>query len=265
MKGSASIQGVGARQKAAPSLAKIRGKTHLPHANQPTGNSITVSTVAAMHRNPGHRWYVWILGLGLGLILAWSLPITHHLWQGTTRSHPDAVLMLGGSIRREMYLAEQVAQGLDIPILISRGSPDPCIRILFDRAAAPLDQVWLETCAHSTFDNFRYGWPTLRGWRVRRVRVVTSASHLPRARWLAQVMLGSHGIWVEMAIVPEQGVPGNQERPIKTALDVARAFGWALVSQVYSPPCRAITPLAAVDLAAWAGQGYKCEHQGGIN
>jgi uncharacterized SAM-binding protein YcdF (DUF218 family) len=215
-----------------------------------------------MDRRTGTRW---IVGLGLGLLLVWAMSVGQQLYQGAQRPKAEAILMLGGSIRREMYLAEQVAQGLDTPILISQGSPDPCIKILFERAAAATDQVWLETCAQSTFDNFRYGWPVLKGWQARRVQVVTSATHLPRARWLSQIMLGSHGLWVDMVIVPEQGIPGNQERSLKTALDVARALGWAVLSQIYSPPCDTLTPLAAVDLTAWESRDYKCEHQGGIN
>lgn len=213
----------------------------------------------------GRSWLQWIVGLGLGLLLVWGITVGQRLYQGAHRPNADAILMLGGSIRREIYLADQVTQGLKLPILISQGSPDPCIKILFERAAAALDQIWLETCAQSTFDNFRYGWPVLKDWQVRRVQVVTSATHLPRARWLAQIMLGSHGLWVDMVIVPEQGIPGNQERSLKTALDVTRALGWAVLSQVYSPPCGTITPLAAVDLADWESRDYKCEHQGGIN
>lgn len=209
------------------------------------------------------KWRKWRWGWLLVLVV-WSLVWSHGLWLGMQRSAPDAILLLGGSIRREMYLADQVSQGLGGPILISQGSPAPCIHALFERAAASRDGVWLETCAQSTFDNFRYAWPTLRSWGVHRVRVITSATHLPRARWLAQLMLGSHGIWVEMDIAVEQGVPGNRESGIKTTLDLMRGLAWAVVSQVYSPACPALTPLAAVDLAAWAARDYRCEHQGGI-
>ena len=86
-------------------------------------------------------WLQWIVGLGLGLLLVWGITVGQRLYQGAHRPNVDAILMLGGSIRREMYLAEQVAQGLETPILISQGSPDPCIKILFERAAAAMDQV----------------------------------------------------------------------------------------------------------------------------
>lgn len=193
----------------------------------------------------------------------------------------DSILMLGGSIRREMYLAEQRAapdiverqfQGLadspewqPIPILISKGSKPPCIRILFERMAASMENVWLEDCATSTFDNYRYSLPILKSWKTHHVRVVTSPTHLPRAQWLAQIILGSHGIWVEMDLVDETGIPGNLERPIKTGLDVTRSLLWAIVSQVYSPTCHQVIPLDSVDMEQWEQKGFKCEHQANIN
>jgi uncharacterized SAM-binding protein YcdF (DUF218 family) len=202
-------------------------------------------------------------GLLLSLLVMWGTVTATHLAQGANRS-PDAIVMLGGSIRREIYIAEQRAQGFTEPILISRGSAAPCIYLLFQQAQVDLDNTWLEDCAESTFDNFRHSLPVLRQWGVRRVRVVTSPTHVPRARWLAQTMLGSHGIWVEMDLVKEKGVPGNQESRLKTLLDVARGLGWAVLSQVYAPPCPKLTPLAAVDMAAWRSQGFQCEHQSGL-
>ena len=177
----------------------------------------------------------------------------------------DAVLVLGGSIRREMAIAETVAQGNTLPILISHGSQPPCTRILFDRVSAPLDHVWLETCAESTFDNYRYSLPTLKRWNTHHVQVVTSPTHLPRAQWLANILLGSHGIWVEMNLVEEVGVPGNFEHPIKTAVDVVRSLGWAIIGQVIPSNCEDVFPLASVVLEDWKSKGFTCERQGDIN
>ncbi|MDB9526735.1 YdcF family protein [Oscillatoria sp. CS-180] len=176
----------------------------------------------------------------------------------------DAILVLGGSIRREMVIAETVAQGNSLPILISQGSQPPCIRLLFERVSAPLSTVWLETCADSTFDNYRYSLPTLQAWQAHHVQIVTSPSHSPRANWLAKILLGSHGIWSEMRLVQETGVPGNVENPLKTIADVVRSLGWALISQVYSINCESVFPLSSVDLTTWNEQGFTCEHQADI-
>ena len=217
-------------------------------------------------RGPYRRrdWRHWLGWVGGAFALAWLLSLSLQLRLGSL-APVDGVLVLGGSIRREIYVAQAMAQTPQVPILISQGSPDPCIRRIFQATSRGLGQVWLEHCAQSTFDNFVFALPLLHRWNVRHVKVVTSPTHLPRAQWMAQLLLGAHGIWVEMDIVTETGVPGNQESPLKTTLDLARSLVWILVSQVYHPTCDQVQPLAAVDLEAWAVQGYHCEHQGGLD
>jgi uncharacterized SAM-binding protein YcdF (DUF218 family) len=205
----------------------------------------------------------WLLVLLFGIAL-WASSLGTRLYHHAQQP-VDAVLVLGGSIRREMYIAEAVAQGNQLPILISHGAQPPCTRILFDRLSAPLDHVWLETCAESTFDNYRYSLPVLQQWQARHVQVVTSPTHLPRAAWLAKILLGSHGIWVDMDLVEETGVPGNFEHPLKTIADVGRSLGWAVISQFVTTPCENVFSLQSVDLAAWESAGFTCEHQGGID
>ncbi|MEM9768787.1 MAG: YdcF family protein [Cyanobacteria bacterium P01_D01_bin.71] len=206
------------------------------------------------------RWLWW--GLLVGCTI-WLSSLTTQLYRHAQQP-VDAMLVLGGSIRREIVVANAAAQDSSLPILISHGADPPCTRLVFERVAAPVDQVWLETCAESTFDNYRYSLPTLQQWRARHVVVVTSPTHLPRAAWLARILLGSHGIWVEMQLVEEIGVPANVENPVKTVLDVVRSLGWALFSQVYQSRCSTVFPLASVDLARWTKQGFNCEHQADI-
>ncbi|MEA5620515.1 ElyC/SanA/YdcF family protein [Cronbergia sp. UHCC 0137] len=174
----------------------------------------------------------------------------------------DAFFVLGGSIRREIYVTQLAKQYPQTPILISRGSPDPCIWLIFQRESADLRNVWLENCANSTFDNFYYGLPILRSWGVHKVKLITSGSHAIRSKLMAQIIFGSHGIWVESDVVQEQGIPGNQESWLKTGLDVTRSLFWAFFSQVIQPQCSQVTRLIDVDMSAWKQRGFRCEHQG---
>lgn len=175
----------------------------------------------------------------------------------------DAFFVLGGSIQREIYVARLAKQYPQIPILISHGSPDPCILLIFQRQAAQIQKVWLENCADSTFDNLYYGIPILRSWKAHKVKLITSPTHLPRAKWLAQILLGVNGMWVEVEIVQEQGIPGNRESWVKTGLDVTRSLLWAPISLFIQPQC-SLTRLADVNLAAWQRRGFRCERQGNI-
>lgn len=193
----------------------------------------------------------WLIFTTITLVFASSQPV-------------DAFFVLGGSINREIYVAQQAKQYPQTPILISHGSPDPCIWLIFQPELAELEKVWLEKCANSTFENFYYGIPILRRWGVHKVMLITSPSHLPRAKWMAQILLGAHGIWVESEIVQELGVPGNRESWPKTALDLTRSLFWAILSQIIQPQCSNVTRLTQVDMQAWEHQGFHCEHQGGL-
>ncbi|PPT10900.1 hypothetical protein CKA32_007030 [Geitlerinema sp. FC II] len=208
----------------------------------------------------------WFIAIGVGLFLALLLVVGKGfvLAYQHAKLPLDAVFVLGGSIKRELYISKYARSHPDIPILVSSGSQPPCIYLIFQRDNAPMDNVWLENCARSTFGNFYYGLPILKRWKVRKVNLITSASHLPRSLWLAQIVLGAHGIWVEPNIVPEVGVPGNNEFFIKTILDVMRSLLWAVVSQIYTPACQQETPLAEVDIEAWKTSGFRCEHQAQI-
>lgn len=204
------------------------------------------------------------LGGLLAVIIALWLFHTSIALQNAAEQPVDAFLVLGGSIQREIYATELVQQYPQTPILISSGSPDPCIIRLFDRSQAPTHQVWLEHCADSTFGNFYFALPILHQWRANHVTLITSATHLPRAKWLAQILLGSHGIWVETDVVEETGIPGNRESWLKTGLDVTRSLIWAGISQIHSPVCRQVRSLSEINLESWQHRSYKCEHQGGL-
>lgn len=205
------------------------------------------------------RWLRFgVIGFGF-LLCGWMLVILLKL--ASAASGPtDAFFVLGGSIRREIYVAELAKQHPEIRILISQGSEDPCILLVFQRQAAPIRQVWLEKCADSTFDNFYFNIPLLNRWGVRKVKLITSITHLPRAQWMAQLMLGAHGIWVEPDIINEQGT-GNQEAVYKTGLDLARSLGWVALSYFVQPKCTKSLALAEVDLEAWRNSDFKCERQ----
>lgn len=191
---------------------------------------------------------IWLLTISIKLFLHQQKPI-------------DAFFVLGGSVRREIYAATLVKDYPQAKILISQGSLDPCIWLIFERKKAKKSSVWLEHCANSTFTNFYYGLNILRSWKVNKIKLITSQTHLPRAQWMAQIILGSHGIWVETDIAPEKGIPGNRESGLKTTLDVSRSLFWAIISQFVHPSCPNLRRLTDVDMNYWQKQGFKCEHQ----
>lgn len=209
---------------------------------------------------------VLLIGLGILLIVTSVRLMFQVMALPSAAQQPvDTFFVLGGSIKREMYVSQLATQSPNTRILISTGSDDPCILKLFERNNAPQERVWLEKCADSTFGNFVFSQPLLTRWNARHIQLITSKSHLPRALWMATIILGGHGIWVEPQLVPETGVPGNRESVIKTALDVVRALVWAFVSQIVQPSCSNVVHLGDVNLEQWCEDGFLCERQGGIN
>ena len=196
------------------------------------------------------------------LMSSWWLLLDRPMLREAASRPIDSILVLGGSIRREIYVAELAKEFPQMPILISSGSADPCIWLIFQEAQAPIERIWLQKCATSTFKNYYFALPLLKHWDVHHVKIITSQTHLPRAKWLAQIILGAHGIWTEIDLVPEAGIPGNRETWLKTSLDLIRSLIWARVSQYYSPECSALKPLRSVDMSVWEKRGFKCEHQG---
>lgn len=202
------------------------------------------------------------------LMLFMSLGLVNHLliMRSSAREPVDTFLVLGGSIRREIYVSQLATEYPQIPIIISKGSDDPCIVKLFERNKAPSQGVWLEKCANSTFGNYMFSQPLLTQWGARHVKILTSDTHLPRAQWMAKIMLGAHGIWPEMELVEESGIPGNTESLLKTILDLSRAILWAFFfSQIWQPSCSDIVHLPEVDMASWCVNGFTCEYQGGVD
>lgn len=208
--------------------------------------------------------------LAIALLAFFSLfgvPLLFHLVSlpAAANSQLDAIFVLGGSIRREVYVAKLANQfqqsNQSIPILISGGSDPPCTVKVFNLFDAPKDNVWLETCATSTFDNFYFSVPILEKWQTKKIKMITSKTHTPRAVWLAKILFGAKGIWVEIDLAEEIGVPANQESTIKTILDVTRSLLWGVVSQLYTAKCDRLQPLNDVDMKRWKQRGFDCEHQ----
>ena len=203
--------------------------------------------------------------LGLLLIASWillSLFLNLIIRLPANLEKPvDAILVLGGSIQREVEAAKIARRDSTLPIIISQGSGEPCSRIVFQQQQAPTEGVWLENCAQSTFGNFFFSSSILRRWDIHKVQLITSARHLPRAEWLAKIHLGAQGIAVEVNPIQEVGIPGNHESVVKTAFDVTRSLIWSLMGQIIQPPCNQVIQLSDVDMSEWQKKGFHCERQ----
>ncbi|NEO27510.1 MAG: YdcF family protein, partial [Kamptonema sp. SIO4C4] len=67
------------------------------------------------------RWLKYFLFTGLGICLAWILFLTARL-QGAASQPVDTLFVLGGSIRREIYITELLQENPEQRVLISNGA-----------------------------------------------------------------------------------------------------------------------------------------------
>jgi uncharacterized SAM-binding protein YcdF (DUF218 family) len=218
-----------------------------------------------------HYYHKKIALFTLVIFLSISTVVSHWIWQIKTEltinaTKPvDSIFVLGGSINREIYVSKIANKYPQVPILISQGSKDPCIFLIFARKKVDPSRVWLEKCAKNTFGNFVSSVPILVNWKAHHVKLITSKTHLPRSKWMAQIFFGMYGIWVETDIAPEKGVPGNQESYLKTFLDVTRSLLWSLMFHPETSECNDIISLKDIDISSWITTGFKCENQAKLN
>ncbi len=231
-----------------------------------TGRSPKIKSLNLSRRLRLKKWRRLAIRLFFSLIIWSGLSLVFNLWvrlPSNATQPVDAIFVLGGSINREIQAAK-LASLYDFPVLISQGSKDPCIWLIFQREQSRFKGVFLERCAKSTFDNYFFSSPILRHWGVHKVLLITSKSHLPRAELLAKILLGSQGIAYQLDLVEQLDNPGNHESRLKTFLDVARASLWAPFAQLIQPPCWNVLELNQVNLNEWPRKKVSCEHQGNL-
>lgn len=153
-----------------------------------------------------------------------------------SQAKEDSIVVLGGSVGREVYAAVLARQNPDRLTIVSGGEPPACTRKIFANVGAPVDKVVLDRSARTTFENFTYSLPILKRYHSKKVGIITSEGHEQRAVWMARIFLWSNGIAVDNKILPgEYSQSGHNEEPFKTALDVIRSIAWAPITNIFAP------------------------------
>jgi hypothetical protein len=169
-----------------------------------------------------------------------------------------AYLVLGGTPNREIFAAKLIKEHPDVKVLISSGSADPCVWLIFDKLNAAKDKVWMEHCARNTFENFYYSAPILKKWGVQKVLLITDKPQNERAFPMGKIILGAQGIWVDLILVPNSG---GQASVYPLSFDLLVSTLWAIASQVWQPHCSQVTYLPTVDMNYWYQKGFYCAPQ----
>ncbi|HHP7245047.1 MAG TPA: YdcF family protein [Elainellaceae cyanobacterium] len=141
---------------------------------------------------------------------------------------PQAIFTLGGGSSREEFAAQFAKNYPTLPIWISSGIYDYQAQTLFQSADISLDRLHLDRRATDTVTNFTTLVNTFQDHDIHHLYLITSDFHMPRARAIAFLVLGSYGI----AYTPIS-VPSDQpnESWLKTARDIGRSLLWIVTGR----------------------------------
>ena len=169
------------------------------------------------------RLTLLVLLLVLFSIIPIRLAIAKHL-----APQPQAILTLGGDASREKAAAQLARQHPTLPIWTSTGESPRSATAIFAAAGVARDRLHLDYRAVDTVTNFTSLVGDLQQRQIHHIYLVTSDFHMPRARAIATLVLGSRGITVTPVSVPS---PNPPEHWTRTFRDCFRSVVWLLTGR----------------------------------
>ncbi|MEA5583335.1 YdcF family protein [Nodularia harveyana UHCC-0300] len=167
-------------------------------------------------------WFLTIAGLLLALFSMIPLRTAIASWQSP---HPQAILTLGGGPEREEFTAEFAQQHPQLDIWVSGGIPPKQALAIFKKANIPQNRLHLDYRAVDTVTNFTTLVEDLKQHQIQHIYLITSDYHLPRAKAIATIVLGSEGITFTPISIPEDQ---PRESIVRIVRDSGRSLLWVI-------------------------------------
>lgn len=136
---------------------------------------------------------------------------------------PQAMLVLGGDTKREVFAAQLAREHPDLEIWVSGGSNPEYAEWLFSEAGIDMSRLHLDKRAVDTVTNFTTLVDELQARGISSIYLITSDDHMRRASVIGEIILGSRGITFKPVPVPSGRDPEPVEKSIR---DGARAILW---------------------------------------
>ncbi|MBD2193891.1 MULTISPECIES: YdcF family protein [Calothrix] len=108
--------------------------------------------------------------------------------------YPQAILTLGGGSEREKFTAQFAQKHPNLEIWVSSGIPPKQARDIFHNADIPNSRLHLDYRAVDTVTNFTSLVSNFKQHQIHHLYLITSNYHMPRAKTIAIIVLGSQGI-----------------------------------------------------------------------
>jgi uncharacterized SAM-binding protein YcdF (DUF218 family) len=157
-------------------------------------------------------------------VIPLRLAIAHH-----QAPFPQAILVLGGDKEREQFTAQFAQKHRNLPIWISSGIRPRQTREIFQAARILPAQLHIDCQAIDTVTNFTTLVAEFKQQNVHHLYLVTADFHMPRAKAIATIVLGSQGIAftsIAAPIPPPSSAYHPPESWIRTLRDSGRGVLW---------------------------------------
>jgi uncharacterized SAM-binding protein YcdF (DUF218 family) len=138
---------------------------------------------------------------------------------------PQAILTLGGGNEREKFTAQFAQNHPSLNIWLSSGISCKQANKIFRAAGISEERINLDYRAVDTVTNFTSLVKDFEKLNIKHLYIVTSDFHLPRAKAIATIVLGSHGITCTPVSVPSQQ---PKESFLHISRDIFRSIFWMI-------------------------------------
>ena len=170
------------------------------------------------------KWRCCLTSATLILILLSIIPLRLAIAQYQS-PHPQAILTLGGGRDREKFTAQFAQTHPSLDIWVSSGSPPDVLYAIFQNANIPIQRVHLDYRAVDTVTNFTSLVADFKRRNIQHIYLITSDYHIPRAKAIAILVLGSQSITFTPVAVPSNQPPESWLRILR---DSIRALLWIM-------------------------------------
>jgi uncharacterized SAM-binding protein YcdF (DUF218 family) len=139
--------------------------------------------------------------------------------------YPQAFLTLGGGSTREEFTAEIAKYYPNLDIWVSSGTSSKYARATFQAAGIANSRLHLDYRATDTVTNFTTLVADFQKQGIQHIYLITSDFHMPRAKTIATLVLGSQGITFTPLSVPSTEPKESMFRIVR---DGGRSLLWII-------------------------------------
>ncbi|MGM3308944.1 YdcF family protein [Anabaena sp. WFMT] len=144
----------------------------------------------------------WVLSLASFILVFISIIPIRIAIASYQAPHPQATLTLGGGPEREKFTAQFAQNHPNLDIWISSGILPAQAFAIFEEMGISTERIHFDYRAVDTVTNFTTLVHDFQNRHIQHIYLITSDFHLPRAKTIATIVLGSQGITFTPISIP---------------------------------------------------------------